>query len=124
VTTTAWRGAFLGLILASSVTFAHATIVIEQKKISVSQTLSGYVVVRGTEQPMDGATVEICEPGWKTVLASTKTNQAGYFSLENRGLKGVVYIRVSAPNMDIYQLRVRIQKNASPNIRVLLSVAT
>ena len=84
-----------------------------QKEISISRALAGHVLVRGTDEPASGVTVELCSPDWKTVLKSTKTDQKGQFSLEPPGRRKLFYIRLSAPGMDIYQLRVRIDKHAT-----------
>ena len=95
-----------------------------QKQISVSRALAGHVLVRGTDEPARGVTVELCTSDWKNVLASTKTDEQGHFSLEQPATGKLFYIRVSAPGMDIYQLRVRINKHATPELAIHLSVAT
>jgi len=60
----------------------------------------------------------------KDVLASTKTDANGHFSLETPKTGKLFYIRVSAPGMDIYELRVRINKNSAQELVIRLSVAT
>ena len=95
-----------------------------QKEISVSRALAGHVLVRGTDEPAGGVTVELCSSDWKTVLASTKTDEKGHFSLEPPATGKLFYIRVSAPGMDIYELRVRIKKQAAQELTIRLSVAT
>jgi hypothetical protein len=95
-----------------------------QKKISVSRALAGQVTVRGTTEPANGVNVDLCTPDWKTVLISTKTDDKGHFSLEQAGTAKVFYLRVSAPGMNIYQLRVRIDKHAGQELSIPLSVAT
>jgi hypothetical protein len=44
--------------------------------------------------------------------------------LEKLAAGKLFYIRVSAPGMDIYDLRVRISKNAAEQLTIHLSVAT
>jgi len=95
-----------------------------QKRISVSRALAGQVLVRGTDEPASGVTVELCSSDWKTVFKSTKTNENGHFSLEPLTTGKLFYIRVSAPGMDIYELRVRIDKHATEELTIHLSVAT
>ena len=112
----------LGLFLA--VGTAHSTMLVMQKEISVSRTLAGHASVRGTNLPANGVTVELCSSDWKTVLASTKTDEKGYFSLEKWATGTLFYIRLSAPGMDVYQLRARIKKHAAPELTVYLSIAT
>jgi hypothetical protein len=92
----------MGLVLLLAVGAGHSTVLVEQKRISVSRTLSGHADVRGTNAPANGVTVELCSSDWKTVLASTKTDEKGHFSLEKPATGKLFYIRLSAPGMDIY----------------------
>jgi 5-hydroxyisourate hydrolase-like protein (transthyretin family) len=103
---------------------AHATIRVVQKKVSVSRALAGHVAVLGTEEPASGVTVGLCSPDWKKIIATTKTDDEGHFSLEKLANTRLFYLRVSAPGMDIYQLRVRIEKHAAEELKIHLSVAT
>jgi hypothetical protein len=111
-----------GLVL--SATCAHATELVVQKWVSVSRSLAGQVVVFGTDEPLSGVTVELCSPDWKDVIASAKTDNKGHFSLEPVAKSKLFYVRVSVPNMETYQLRVRIDKHAGQELNIRLSVAT
>lgn len=102
---------------------ASATERVLQKKISVSRTLAGHVLVWGNE-PASGVTVELCSRDWKTALASTKTDEKGYFSLRQPAAGRLFYLRVWAPGMNIYDLRVRISKKTAKELTIRLSVAT
>lgn len=115
---------FLGIVFLLGVPTGHATTLVILKEISVSRTLAGRVLVAGTDELADGVTVELCSSDWKTVFTSTKTDQKGHFSLEPRATGKLFYIRVSAPGMDIYELRVRIDKHATQELTIHLSVAT
>ena len=90
----------------------------------MSRALAGQVLVKGTDEPADGVTVELRSSDWKDVLASTKTDAKGHFSLETPKTGKLFYIRVSAPGMDIYELRVRINKHSAQELAIRLSVAT
>ena len=114
----------LGLVLFLVVRTGHATMRVVQKEISVSSALAGHVLVRGTDEPANGVTVELCSSDWKTVLTSTKTDEKGHFSLEQPATGKLFYIRVWAAGMDIYELRVRIKKHAAQELTIRLSVAT
>jgi hypothetical protein len=114
----------LGIVLFLAVGKGHSTMTVVQKQISVSRTLAGHAEVGGTNVPANGVTIELCSSNWKTVLASTKTDEKGYFSLEKPATGKLFYIRVSAPGLDIYQLRVRIEKHAAPELKIRLSNAT
>ena len=114
----------LALVLLLAVGTGYATERVMQKKISVSRALAGHVLVRGTDEPASGVTVELCSSDWKTVITSTKTDEKGRFSLERPATGKLFYIGVSAPGMDIYELRVRIDKHATQELTIHLSVAT
>jgi hypothetical protein len=114
----------LGLAFFVAVGTVHSTTLVVQKKISVSRTLSGHADVGLTNAPASGVMVELCSSDWKTVLASTKTDEKGHFSLEKPATGKLFYIRLSAPGVDIYQLRVRINKHAAPELTIHLSIAT
>ena len=113
---------FVGLILCA--TCAHATELVEQRWVSVSRSLSGQVAVLGTDEPVSGVTVELCDPGWKQVIRSTRTDNNGHFSFEQVAKSKLFYLRVSAAGMNIYQLRVHIDKHAGQELNIHLSVAT
>jgi 5-hydroxyisourate hydrolase-like protein (transthyretin family) len=115
---------FLTLVLFLAGQTGYATTLVVQKEISVSRALAGQVLVKGTDEPADGVTVELRSSDWETVLASTKTDAKGHFSLEPPKSGKLFYIRVSAPGMDIYQLRVRIKKQVAQELTIRLSVAT
>jgi Carboxypeptidase regulatory-like domain len=103
---------------------ADATQLVVQKEVSVSRTPAGRITVPGTEEAASGVTVELRSSDWKTVIASTKSDAEGHFSLKQAEKSGLFYVRFSAPGMDIYQLRVRIDKHGAPELEVRLSVAT
>jgi len=119
-----YRFVLLALVLLLAVGTGYSTERVMQKRISVSRALAGQVLVRGTDEPASGVTVELCSSDWKTVFTSTKTDEKGHFSLEPRATGKLFYIRVSAPGMDIYELRVRIDKHATEELTIHLSVAT
>jgi len=104
--------------------FAGATQLVLQKEVFVSRALAGRVTVPGTEEPVNGATVELCTSAWKKVILSTKTDERGHFSLPEDRKAQVFYLRVSAPGMDIYEFRVRIDQHAAQELHVHLTVAT
>ena|ERR1700685_4017599 len=117
------RSVLLGCALILAMRMGHSTELVEQKETSVSRTLAGHAIVWGNE-PVSGVTVELCSSEWKSVLASTKTDKNGHFSLEKPATGKLFYIRLSAPGMNSYQLRVRIRARAAPELTIHLSVAT
>jgi hypothetical protein len=112
----------IGLTLSTPC--VHATQSVRQEAVSVSRSLAGQVVVLGTEEPATGVTVALCSPGWKRFITSTTTDQKGQFLLEPVTKAKLYFLRVSAPGMDIYQLRVRIDKHVGQELNIHLSVAT
>ncbi len=115
---------FLALVFFLAGQTGYATTLVVQREISVSRALAGQVLVKGTDEPADGVTVELRSSDWKTVLASTKTDANGHFSLEPPKGGTLFYIRVSGPGMDIYELRVRINKHSAKELTIHLGVAT
>ena len=118
------RLVMLALVLLLAVGTGYSTTLVVQKEVSVSRALAGHVLVRGSDEPARGVTVELRSPDWQTVLASTKTDEQGHFLLEEPKTGKLFYIRVSAPGMDIYELRVRIKKQATQELTIRLSIAT
>lgn len=114
----------LGLALFLAAGTGHSTTLIVQKETSVSRALAGRVDIRESGLPAGGVTVEVCSPDWKTVLASTETDVHGHFSLKTPATGKLFYVLLSAPGLDIYELRVRIKRNAAQELTIHLSVAT
>jgi hypothetical protein len=107
------------------VAIGHAqNTVIMQKWVSVSRALAGHANIGLDRGPAEGITVELCSAGWKTVIASTKTDRNGYFSLHTPKSGELFYIRLSAPGVNAYQLRVRLNKSTGKELAIHLSVAT
>ena len=116
--------ALLAAVLFFAVATGYATELVTQEEISVSHAVAGRVLVGGTGEPASGVTVELCSADWKTVFKSTKTDEKGRFSLGPPARGKLFYIRVSAPGMNIYELRVRINKHATQELTIHLSVAS
>jgi hypothetical protein len=76
------------------------------------------------QEPAKGVTVELCSPDWQTVIASAKTDDHGYFALEKPATGKLFYIRLSAPGINPFQLRVRIQKHGPPELTIHVNIAT
>ena len=115
-------GACVLVILAGSAGHAQTTVFI-QEKVSVSRALAGYADIGITKTPAEGITVALCSSDWSTVLASTQTDARGYFVLETPKAGDLFYLRLSAPCVNPYQLRVKVKKNARSELRIHLSNA-
>lgn len=99
------------------------TAVIVQKNVAVSRTLAGHVSVGITKVPAKDITVELCSPDWQTVLSSTKTDNNGYFFLEKPAAGKLFNIRLSAPGVNPYRLRVRIKEDGAQELTIHLDIA-
>jgi hypothetical protein len=114
-----------GLFLVGTVSESHAqTAVIIQKWVAVSRVLAGYFDVGLVKVPAENITVEVRSSYSGTLLATTKTDPRGYFHLETPKSEGIFYLRLSAPGMNPYELRVRIRKNGPKELHVHMSIAT
>jgi hypothetical protein len=94
------RSVLLGFILAIAVNLGHSTELVIQQEPSLSRTLAGHAFVWGSNEPLSGVSVELCNSDWKAVLSTTKTDKNGYFSLEKPVTGRLFYIRLSAPGMN------------------------
>jgi hypothetical protein len=117
---------FISVVLCLSFAgYGHAqTALFVQQKVSISRAIAGHVNVGMAQEPAKGVMVELCSPDWKTVIASAKTDDHGHFSLEKPATGKLFYIRLSAPGINPYRLRVRIQKHGPPELTIHLSIAT
>jgi hypothetical protein len=107
----------LGVVLGAWAINANETLVV-QEWVSVSQVLAGHVDVEMTDIPAKDVTVDLCSPHWETVLASTQTDDKGYFSLEAPEKADMYYLRLHAYGMNPYQLRVRLREDAPRELRI------
>ncbi len=99
------------------------TQLVVQEGVMVSRSLSGHVNIGLEKVVGKGVTVELCSPDWKTVLASTKTDDNGYFSLEKSSGK-LFHLRFSSPGVNPLQVKVRLSKHAAQDLSIHLSIAT
>jgi len=100
------------------------TQVVVQEGVLVSRSLSGHVNIGLEKVVGKGVTVELCSPDWKKVLASTKTDDNGYFSLEKPPGK-LFHLRFSSPGVNPLQVKVRLSKHAAQDgLSIHLSIAT
>jgi hypothetical protein len=99
------------------------TQLVVQEDVIVSRSLSGHVNIGLEKVAGKGVTVELCSPDWKTVLASAKSDDAGYFSLEKPPGK-LFNLRFSAPGVNPLQVKVRLSKHATHDLSIHLSIAT
>ena len=71
------RSVMLGFILAIAVNFGHSTELVIQQEPSLSRTLAGHALVWGTNEPLSGVTVELCNSDWKEVLITDNPFKRG-----------------------------------------------
>lgn len=88
-----------------------------------SPSLSGHVNGGVEKAAVKEVLVELCTPDWKSVLASTKTDEMGYFSFKKPPGK-LFYLRFFAPGFHQLEVKVRIDKHATHDLAVELPIAT
>jgi hypothetical protein len=102
---------------------AQNTVII-QEEVAVSRVLAGHADIEITKAPADGVRVELCSSGWRTVLDSTKTDANGYFFLNKPKTGNLFYLRLSAPGVNPYELRVRTSRKGTTELQIHLTNAT
>ncbi len=99
------------------------TQLVVQEGVLVSCSLSGHVSIGLEKVVGKGVTVELCSADWKKVLASTKTDETGYFSLAKPPGK-LFHLRFSSSGVNPLQVKVRLSKHAAQYLSIHLSIAT
>jgi|SwirhisoilCB3_FD_contig_31_5865158_length_675_multi_4_in_0_out_0_2 hypothetical protein len=113
------------LIICVSFLDAHPqTMDIEKAGVVVARTLAGHVDLALTKVPAKGITVDLCTPHWQAVTASIQTDENGHFSFGRRNRGKLFYLRFSAPGVNTYKMRVRIDSRGPHELKIHLAVAT
>jgi len=99
------------------------TQVIVQEGAIDSRSLSGHVNGGLENAALKKVVVELCSPCWKAVLASTDTDNAGYFSFKKPPGK-LFYLRFFAPGFHQLEIKVRIDKHATHDLVIQMLMAT
>lgn len=116
-----WIALFLS---AGATTSSHGQVsVIVQQNISVSRVLAGHVDIGIAKVPAEGISVEARRPDG-TPLGVTKTDATGFFRLDPPSASGLIHVRLSAPGVNPYELRVKITRHGSAELRIHMSNAT
>jgi hypothetical protein len=98
---------------------------VEFAKPFEARVMAGVVRVGLSGEAAGGISIEECTKGWKLVLASTKTDESGHFSLGASNAKGVHYLRLTGPGMKPTLVRAKIRKSASnQELSLTIFVAT
>jgi hypothetical protein len=88
-----------------------------------SQKLKGTVVDSSGETVM-GVLIEDCDPNFKHVRTSTRTDENGRFALRH-GRTGTTHnLRVSKDGFDPMQLTVQLKRSGDPDLKIQLVIAT
>jgi hypothetical protein len=77
-----------------------------------ARTLAGTVFASSSVVAGKGVLIEECTPDWKVVKASTKTDEAGHFSLSGLASKGLHYLRLSGYGFNTTLVKARISSGA------------
>lgn len=85
---------------------AFAQLAITYDHAFKARTLAGRVKLEGGA-PIKGVKVEECAQDWKTVLSSTVTDENGHFSFAEKPGRGLHYLRLLSPGLNMTLVRVR-----------------
>jgi hypothetical protein len=118
-----WLACLLVLPFCVAWSVQAQTQLVVQEGVIVSRSLSGHVDVGLEKMAGKGVTVELCSPDWSTVLASTKTDDNGQFSLVPPEGK-LFHLRFSSPAVNPLQVKVRINKHWAHDLNIHLTIAT
>lgn len=112
------------LVVAGTANISRAQVtVIVQEKVSAIRSLAGHVDIGIARVPAEGISVEARRPDG-TVLAVTKTDATGFFRVDSPKASGLIHVRLSAPGVNPYELRVKITKRGEAKLRIHMSNAT
>jgi len=90
-----------------------------------AQNLAGRIHIESPEdEGMKGVLVEDCTAEWKQVLATTSTDEHGYFRFPGRSKSGMHYLRFSGFNLKTQKMRVKITPKGREELSIILRNAT
>lgn len=115
--------AALFLFSTQSAANAQATIFVQERILS-ARSLEGYAYIGIDGLPAEGITVTVCSPDWIEPMETVRTGPSGYFRFETGHKDGLYYLKLSAPGVNTYQLRVRLNHRKKSLIKIALSNAT
>ena len=98
--------------------------VIEREKTLKAQSLSGRVQLGDSPEGVKGVLVEECTKDWKTVKASTHTDENGHFSLPRASKNGIHYLRLSLHAANTLLIKVKIDRSGQNELSLVLSFRT
>ena len=106
------------LIMAPGLLCSQGVLVDLYEEEYTSQTLSGLVLIGDAPDGVMGVLVEVCGPGWKDSIHSTRTDSKGHFSFptlapENEDL---YYLRLSADGVNTTLVKVRIKPSGPKRV--------
>jgi hypothetical protein len=100
---------------------AQGNLVVIYRKVMTARSLSALVVV--DDQPLPGVLVEETAENWEGTLRSTKTDATGSFSFEPVKGRKIYYFRLTIPNIDVLQVRMRTSVFARKPLKLQMKVA-
>ena len=100
------------------------TEMIERIKSMKAQNLSGRVQLGDSPEGVKGVLVEECTSDWKTVKASTYTDENGHFQLPSSSEKLLHYLRFSLRGAHTVLIRVKIDRSGPRELMLVLAFMT
>jgi hypothetical protein len=121
---TALFGLAFGLTLLIVAGASAQNEVIEREKPLKAQSLSGRVQLGDSPEGVKGVLVEECTKDWKTVKASTHTDEDGHFSFPNASRKRTHYLRLSFHGANTLLVKVKLDRSGQQELSLVLSFST
>jgi len=114
---------FVFSLLIAVAALAHNKIIEIEKPIK-AQSLSGLVQIGHSRDGAPGVLVEEFTKDWKTVKASTHTDENGHFSLSSENKGGIHYLRLSHYGINTLRVKVKIDRAGPKELSLTLSPST
>ena len=110
------------LLVSVPCVFCQNVVVLEETLLT-SQSLSGHVQLGANESGLRGVHIDICDSKWKTVVASTTSDEDGMFTFPSRR-KGLYYLRLSLPGANTLLVKVKLSSWGPKRLSLKLTPAT
>jgi hypothetical protein len=103
---------------------SHAQVTaIVQEKVSISRVLAGHLKIGIEKIPAKGISVE-ARSADGNVLALVKTDANGFFRMDTPKQSGIIHLRLFAPGVNPYELRVKIKRFGPSQLLIFMNYAT
>jgi hypothetical protein len=110
-------------LLLSTASFSQNEIIQISEPIKV-KSLSGPVSLGRSPEGIKGVLVESCSRDWKTVIASTHTDENGYFVFPNACANKTYFLRLSLSGAHTLLIKAKISNASDKELAIVLEFKT